>query len=56
MCGALYPMQYDALSAEAAVLWIEKGDRKAEEKKHGILESLSAILEPVRQGLLFCFL
>jgi hypothetical protein len=26
-------MEYDALSLEAAVLWIEKGDHKAEGKK-----------------------
>jgi hypothetical protein len=55
MCMALYPMEYDALSVEAAVLekpWVQK----AEEKKRGILKSLSGVLAPVRQGLMVCFL
>jgi hypothetical protein len=61
MCVALYPMEYDALRVEAAVLWIEKGGQKAEvenggEKRCGIFKSLCAILVPVREGLIFCFL
>jgi hypothetical protein len=56
MCVALYPMEYDALSAEAAVLCDQPGVQKAEGKKRGTLKSLCAILEPVREGLIFCFL
>ena len=56
MCVALYPMEYDALSAEAAVLWIEMGDHKAEGKKRGMLKSSCAVVAPGRKGLIFCFL
>ena len=56
MCVALYPMQYDALRAEAAVLWIEMGDHKAEGKKRGMLKSSCAVVAPGRMGLIFCFL
>jgi hypothetical protein len=56
MCVALYPMEYDALSLEAAALWIEKGDHKAEGKKRETWESLCAVVAPGRKGLMFCFL
>jgi hypothetical protein len=35
MWVALYPMEYDALRVEAAVLWIEKGHQKAGMQKAG---------------------
>jgi hypothetical protein len=57
MCVALYPMEYDALRAEAAVLCdLKPGAQKAGGKKCVTLKSLCAILVPVRQGLIFCFL
>jgi len=52
MCVALYPMEYDALSAEAAVLWVVR----ARAKKRGTVKSSCAILVPVRWGFVVCFL
>ena len=57
MCVALYPMEYDALSAEAAVLCDQKpGVQKAGEKKCVTLKSFCAVVAPGRKGLLVCFL
>ena len=55
MCVALYPMGYDALRADAAVL--QKPEvQKAGEKKRETWESLCAVVAPGRKGLMFCFL
>jgi hypothetical protein len=57
MCVALYPMEYDALRAEAAVLCDQKpGVQKAAERKCVTLKSLCAVVAPGRKGLMFCFL
>ncbi len=55
MCVALYPMGYDALSADAAVLLMGKacGENGAEKWNR---ESYCAVLAPGRKGLIFCFL